>query len=185
MNRGNAHIALRCVEVIVGRKKMFLVTNEFSLTDHQLTDLYRRRWGIEVFFRTVKQRWERSRLESWTPKHVLVEIDWSLLGIWLMTWTAYQHLRNPRQASPIQILRTLATLVNDVARSSTLRWNLSMRLKACIKADDSTRATSKASRNYPCKKKHKPAGEPAIHNASRAIAKLIRKFFAPKKSLPA
>lgn len=184
MHRGAEPILLLCVEVMVGRKKMFLVTNELALSNEQLSTLYGKRWGIEVFFRTVKQSWERSKLESRTPKHVMVEMQWTLLGIWLSLWTGYQQHRDRTQASAIRILRTIAALIIDVARCSTLRCNLASSLAACVKTDESGRTTSKASRNYPRKKKHKPTGEPLIRHAANAIAKLLRMHLT-EKSLPA
>lgn len=49
IDAGGPPIMLRLVEVMVGRKKMFLLTNELTLEDHRLATLYAKRWGVEVF----------------------------------------------------------------------------------------------------------------------------------------
>ena len=60
------------------------VLSEDDLSATQVLDLYRRRWGIELQFRTLKQTFGRRKLRSQTPDRALVELDWSLLGLWLI-----------------------------------------------------------------------------------------------------
>ena len=93
---------------------MSLLTNELDLTDSQLADLYARRWGVEVFFRTVKQSYERSKLLSRTPNNAKQEIQWTLLGVWLALTHASKNIPQGRRLSPVQVLRTLCDLVMDV-----------------------------------------------------------------------
>jgi hypothetical protein len=77
---GRTPIVLSLVSVMVGRKKMFLLTNELTLSEEQMADLYARRWGVEVFLRTVKQSYERWL--SRTPENAKQEIQWTLLSVW-------------------------------------------------------------------------------------------------------
>ena len=81
IDAGSPPIVLSLVAVMVGRKRMFLLTNELMLSEAQLADLYARRWGVEVFFRTVKQSYERAKLLSRTPENAKQEIQWAMLGI--------------------------------------------------------------------------------------------------------
>src|SRR4051794_9471661 len=46
--------------------------------------LYRQRWGIEVFYRSCKQTLERRRCLSRTPETCQAEVQWLLLGVWLL-----------------------------------------------------------------------------------------------------
>lgn len=67
-----------------------------------------------------------------------------------------------RRTSPIQVLRTIANLVVDVARQSACKLNLATQLSECSMADESSRQRSKNSDNYPRKKRNKPTGEPIV-----------------------
>jgi len=166
MDAGGDPILLSLVEVMVGRKRMFLLTNELSLSDRELSLLYARRWGVEVFFRTVKQNYERSKLESRTPGNAELELQWTLLGIWMALTQAGKNMRPERRTSPIQVLRTIANLVVDVARRSVCKLNLATQLSECFIADESSRLSSKNSDNYPRKKRNKPTGEPIVRPLS-------------------
>lgn len=184
IQRGEGPMLLLCVEVTVGRKRMFLVTNELSLTESVLAELYGRRWGIEVFFRTVKQSWQRTKLQSRTAANALVEMNWTLLGVWISLSHAQRITKLCHRLSPVRVLRTIARLVGDVARQSRLPWDLKGTLRLCQIADESGRTSSKESRSYPRKKKQKPTGEPFLRPACKSLIKLARDFFA-RKSLPA
>lgn len=145
---------------MVGRKRIFLSTNELTLSDHELSLLYAKRWEIEVFFRTVKQNYERSKMESHTPTNVKLEIQWTLLGIWLALTIGGQHIPADKRISPIQILRTLCRLVVDVARKGDRKLNIGKDLSLRVAADESNRRSEKNSESYPRKKRKKPIGVP-------------------------
>ena len=44
----------------------------------QASEIYRRRWGIEVQFRSFKQTFQRSKLRSRSPECAEIELHWSL-----------------------------------------------------------------------------------------------------------
>ena len=182
--KGKPPIVLLLVEVMVGKKRMFLITNEPTLEDHELADLYRRRWGIEIFFRTVKQSWQRAKLVSRTPQNALVEIDWTLLGIWASLWLGREQTKKKIELSPIKVLRTVAKLVRDTASKAATRWNLQLGFTQCAVQDESGRTTSKDSRNYPRKDKKKPTGVPIIHRGTAKLQRIAENAIR-KKSLPA
>jgi hypothetical protein len=181
--KGKPPIVLLLVEVVVGKKRMFLITNELTLADHELADLYQRRWGIEVFFRTVKQSWQRTKLVSRTPQNALVEIDWTLLGIWASLWLGRKQTNNKIALSPVKVLRTIAKLVCDTASKAPSRWNLSRGFAQCAAHDESGRITSKDSRNYPRKNKKKATGTPIIYRGTAKLQEIaeksIRKILLP------
>jgi hypothetical protein len=95
-------LVLRLLSLQVGRCKMHLVTNvldEENLTVEDAIRLYQLRWGIELQFRTMKQTFGRRKLRSRTPNRALVELDWSLLGLWiiqLFAKSSAQHSRDGR-----------------------------------------------------------------------------------------
>jgi len=162
IDAGGDPIILSLVEVMVGRKKMFLLTNELDLTDQQLADLYARRWGVEVFFRTVKQSYERSKLLSRTPENAKQELRWTLLGIWMAMTEGSKQIPESRRLSPVRVLRTICDLVSKVAQYSGLKVNLCGALSECVIAEESSRSSNKNSNDYPRKKRKRQTGEPTI-----------------------
>jgi hypothetical protein len=79
-------LVLRLVVATGGRHPVYLVTSvpRPQLSDTQVIDIYRRRWGIELYFRHLKQTFQRRKLRSTRAEHARVELDWSLLGLWSM-----------------------------------------------------------------------------------------------------
>jgi hypothetical protein len=80
-------LVLRLLHLQVGRCTMSLVTNvldDKKLGDKEAIRLYRLRWGVELQFRTVKQTFGRRKLRSRTAARAYVELDWSLLGLWMI-----------------------------------------------------------------------------------------------------
>lgn len=172
IDAGDPPIVLRLVAVMVGRKRMFLLTNELDLTETQLQELYEARWGVEVFFRTVKQSYERAKLECRTPDNALIEIEWTLLGIWIALTEARSKIPSENRVSPIQVLRVVSQLVRDVARYSGLKMNLSSAFSSCTIADESNRKSPKNSPDYPRKKKKRQIGDPLISDFPQELEKL-------------
>ena len=58
-------LVLRLIKVTNDGKTIYLVTNTKAcdLSDQEAGEIYRRRWGIEVFFRTFKQTFEKRKLK--------------------------------------------------------------------------------------------------------------------------
>jgi hypothetical protein len=171
IDAGGDPIVLSLVEVMVGRKRMFLLTNELSLSAKQLSSLYSKRWGVEVFFRLVKQSYERSKMESRTPANVELELQWTLLGVWMALTLGGQNIPANRRISQIRVLRTICSLVEDVARRSVCKLNIAIKLSHCFVADKSSRKSSKNSDNYPRKKRKRQTGEPTVSPLSDQLRK--------------
>ncbi len=80
-------LTLRLLTLQVGRRRMYLLTNvldDAALSTAEAVRLYQLRWGIELQFRTMKQTFARRKLRSRTPDRAYVELDWSLVGLWLI-----------------------------------------------------------------------------------------------------
>jgi hypothetical protein len=171
--KSQSPMVLRLITIYTGNHPMYLVTNVMSqkdLSDHQAIEIYKSRWGIEVFFRGLKQTFGRCKLRSDSPDNALLELDWSLVGLWLVCLLTVDTLikqgEPPRRVSVAGALDAIRTAMRNY------RWRpdpgedlWSMLSEALI--DDYVRHSSKAARNYPRKKHEKPAGKPILHTASR------------------
>jgi len=82
--KGLPPIVFRILRIDGGKHPVYLLTNlkHADLTDSQLADLYRRRWGIEVHYRTLKCVYGRSKLRSGNAENARIELQWSLVGLW-------------------------------------------------------------------------------------------------------
>lgn len=171
IDAGSDPIVLSLAKVMVGRKRMFLLTNELTLTEKQLATLYSQRWGVEVFFRTIKQSYERAKLLSRTPANAKQEIQWTLLGVWIALSEGGRHIPANRRISPVQVLRTLCDLVLDAARHSTRRVSLAVKLSTCVIANEPSRRSDKNHKDYPRKKRKRQTGEPTVEPISNELRK--------------
>ncbi|NJO55880.1 MAG: transposase [Rhodospirillales bacterium] len=179
---GQAPLMLRLVTAQGGKHPVYLVTSVLDtrrLSDTQVIELYRRRWGIELFYRHLKQTFARRKLRSGNAENARVEMEWSLLGLWGMGLYAQVQLTRakiePKRLSVAKMLRgfrrTLRDYRHPIERGTTLCGVLS---EALI---DEYPRKNKTSRNYPRKKQEKPPGPPHIQLATRAQiaqAKLIQ-----------
>ena len=80
-------MVLRLIERRDGKKKMYLVTNVLdkkALSEKSAGVLYEMRWGVEVFYRSLKQTLEKRRMLSRTPAAARCELTWAMLGLWLL-----------------------------------------------------------------------------------------------------
>lgn len=104
--QGQPPLVLRLVVAHNGKHPVYLVTSVLSrkrLTDAQVVELYARRWGIEVFYRHVKQTFQRRKLRSTSADNALLEMHWSLAGLWAMALYALVQLQidhSPPQPGP-------------------------------------------------------------------------------------
>lgn len=169
--RSQPPIVLRQVRLTRKGRPIMLVTSLLDLerlSDAQLGTLYRQRWGIEVFYRSLKQTFGRGKLRSTSPDHAVSELQWSLVALTGVQLVGVDALRNARhyrqQLSTAQALKILRqTLWPDRASGDELVTPLSKRLAAA--GQDGYRRRRKTRRPYPQKKRTKPIG---IANLTRA-----------------
>ncbi len=165
---GQPPLMLRLIQVKTARSPMWLLTNEFDLTEQQIREIYCSRWGIEVFFRTVKHNCRRAKLQCRTPRHVRTELTWTLLGIWASLFVAKKALMQERQPierlSPIRVLDMFGRAILLAALDKS---GHALQLHTCVKQDETNRTSSKKSRDYPRKKRHKSCGAPKIKIATQ------------------
>jgi len=182
-NRENPPVVLRLIERRDGKKKMFLVTNVLdkkALTEKSAGVLYEMRWGVEVFYRSLKQTLERRRMLSRTPEAAKCELTWAVLGLWLMGLMAAAAIL-ARGGDPLawSAAKARERVRRSMRRALTRRHadrGLGRDLAWAVK-DAYVRGGSKKARDWPHKKTEKPPGEPKTQSATaeqRRAAKRVK-----------
>lgn len=150
------------------KQPVYLITNVLStdeLTDEEASDIFRRRWGIEVFFRTTKQTMQHHTMLSRTPETCFLEMTWAFLGVWLLELMTAREVaatgEHPCRRSPAQARNCVRRAMGNRRPCPRTRVGLCSKLARCL-TDDYKRKRPKASRNYPRKKQHKPPAPPII-----------------------
>ena len=174
-------LVLRLVVVHNGKHPVYLVTSVLDdkrFSDVEVAKTYSKRWGIEIFYRHVKQTFDRTKLRSHSPDNALLEAQWSLLGLWAMTLHAQYQLQlqniDPKRLSIAEMLRAYRAAMNEYKCVPDKGEDLRSRLKDAL--IDTYKRKSKASRNYPRKKQEKAAGPPIINVASKEQVEKAREI---------
>ncbi len=71
------------VEVNGKIKKMSFITNNFEWSPNSIADLYKSRWGIEVFFKEIKQTLQISDFLGYNENAVQWQV-WTALTVYLL-----------------------------------------------------------------------------------------------------
>lgn len=175
-------VVLRLIERRQGKKKMYLVTNVLdkkALSEKSAGVLYEMRWGVEVFYRSLKQTLEKRRMLSRTPEAAQCELTWALFAVWLLGLMTVARIL----AGGGDPLRWSAAKARDRVRCS-MRRALSRRHQDRALAGDLSHATkdsyarssTKKARDWPHKKKEKPPGEPKIQSATAEQLRAIKRL---------
>ena len=142
-----------------------LLLNSSRLSDAHVAQIYRQRWGIEVFYRSFKQTYRKRKLLAHKADHVRVELDWALLAL----WSACLHARtwqdlSCRRLSVARVLRSFRHSMREYRSHPEPGEDLMTQLSLAL--IDTYRRRSKSSRDYPRKKREFPPGKPQIINAT-------------------
>jgi hypothetical protein len=185
-HRGQPPLVLRLVVAHNGKHPVYLVTSVLShrqLSDRQVTQLYAKRWGIELFYRHLKQTFRRRKLLSTSAENARIEIEWSLVGLWAMALYALveatKHKVPPERLSFAKLLLAFRRTLRDYLHPTEQGERLCERLREAI--IDAYIRKNKASRNYPRKKQERPAGPPVILRASRTQIKRAKEVTATQR----
>ena len=164
-------LVLRLIEVHNGRHPVYLVTSVTQisrLSDADAVEIYRRRWGIELFYRHYKQTFQRSKLRSHNPDNVMVECEWSLLGIWALGLHSHCHLLArgvpPERVSFAGALRAYRRPMREYKSVPDRHARLTDLLNLAVL--DNYPRLHKQNRDYPRKKQETPARPPKIRSAT-------------------
>ena len=175
-------LVLRLIHLKGERGDVYLLTNVLNsrhLSNALASRMYKLRWGIELQFRTLKQTFGRRTLRSRTPDRANAELEWSLLGLWMIHLFAVKE----QMAIGEPPEHTIAAMAIHVVRSILFLWcevpeegsDLSTRLQQAV-LDRYTRRSSKQARYRPNKKDKPSAGKPQIEKASRTKKQLLTKY---------
>ncbi len=164
-------LVLRLIEIQNERGRMFLVTSVLSqrdLSNRQAIKLYTLRWGIELQFRSFKQTFGRGQLRSHTAPCSLVEMDWSLVGLWMIQLFAVKEQiqidRPPESSSVSQSLTIIQNAMQMWNEDADSRRALSIQLSDAVK-DTYKRRNRKQARYCPNKKDKPSATRPQLVKA--------------------
>lgn len=165
-------LVLRLVVVNDGKHPVYLVTNVLSsaeLSDAGVVSLYRKRWGVEVFYRSLKQTYNKRKLRSQTAENARVEMEWAMAGLWSMAlYTLVEISAGDAVASRMSIaatLRAFRRVLRDYRHPRERGSRLRDKLKQAL--IDTYKRKNKTSRDYPRKKQETPAGKPELVNATK------------------
>lgn len=175
-------LVLRLIHLKSQRGDVYLLTNVLNpqhLSDAQASRLYKIRWGIELQFRTLKQTFGRRTLRSRTPDRAYAELEWSLLGLWMIHLFAVKEQvtigEPPSQTSAamaIQVVRSILFLWCEVPEEGE---DLKTQLQNAV-VDSYERHTSKRARYRPNKKDTPSAGKPKIVVAKKKKKEQLKRY---------
>jgi hypothetical protein len=151
------------------------ITDPTRLSKRTAAELYRRRWGLEVAFRSLKQTLEHRAVRSGTARHARRELDWAMVGLWVLALLGVRAIRaagaGPRRLS----LAAALAAVRHAAHGRMTDRSLRRRLRSAV-LDSYQRRGSKRAYRYPRKKAPPKPGEPQIIPATPAQVALARQL---------
>jgi hypothetical protein len=172
-HRRRPPLRLRLVEVKAKGKSVHLLTSVLgtaALKDEEVAFLYRLRWGVEVMYRTFKRTLEHHKMRSDTPGRARTELDWYLVGLWMLGLMTLEAI-GPRRR--LELRWSAAGAISCVrgamrnARRPRRKGGLSMTLRNAVQ-DSYVRKGPKKPLNYPRKKTYTQPGRPRIRIATPA-----------------
>ena len=158
-------LRLRLIRWQGGRHPVTAVTDVVSETElsvEQAGVLYRLRWGVEVFYRSLKQTLSRRKMRSGAPRQAKMELAWAVMGLWVLSLRSVQAItaahKTPHSLSIALALRQVRrAIAGRLPRYSRLE-----KLLAAAVKDRYVRRGPKSARDWPHKKNDKPPGAPQI-----------------------
>lgn len=170
-HRDQPPLVLRLLVLQRQGKSVYLLTNlpEESLSLRQAAVLYGMRWGIEVFYRSLKQTLQHRTMRSRAPRQAEAELAWALVGLLVMGLMSVREILGQRRdplgwsvAATRDLIRQ-ALCEGRQRRLSPKGWRA--RLAGCRK-DTYVRTASKAARDWPDRKHERPPGPPKLRTAT-------------------
>jgi hypothetical protein len=172
-------LVLRLIVLHDGRAPIYLLTSVCEpdrLPARTAAALYRRRWHLELYYRSLKQTLGRRKLLSDCPKHAAVELDWNMVGLWILGLMTTDSLirsgHDPCRASAANALHIVQEARLRLEQRCA-RGVLPRRL-ATAHQDTYRRRGSKTARQPKPKKKERPPGRPQVRLATAAERQLAR-----------
>jgi len=199
MNSNLPPLRLRLIKVQIGRTWMWLLTSVLDrskLTVEQTKELYKKRWGIEVEFRGLKQTLDKAKLRCHNQKRVLVELNWSLMGMAIAELFALKEQLSaspsesqecaarpcPSKRSLAMTMRALRYCLTHLREQPAATDSLREKLQKSV-TDDYNRTAPKKSRYRPPNPDKQPLGQPKLRQMTTEESNKL-KSFPIKKLVP-
>lgn len=146
------------------------VTDPRRLTRAMAGELYRRRWGVEVAFRTLKRTLEHHTVRSGAAANARAELAWAIAGLWVLGLLGVRAIgargHEARRLSMAGALAAVRHAARDTDAQRTPDRPLRRRLGRAV-LDGYQRTRSKSSYQRARKKRHTPPGAPTVTRATR------------------
>lgn len=185
----HAPLRLRLIKVLIGKTKVYLLTsvlNPMDLTKEDALVYYKKRWGIEIEFRGLKQTLDRGDLRCDNAQRLLVELNWSILAMAVAELFALKEQLSKKQAkrkrgapsyNPIKrslakTIRALRKCLKALSEIPEPYEDLTTKLRNAV-TDSYLRKSSKKPRHRPANPDKKPLGDPKVRQmTSKEVEKL-------------
>jgi hypothetical protein len=161
-------LVLRLVSLAGPRHTVYVATTLLSaqaLSERQVGELYRQRWGIEGWFRSLKQTFGRSKMRSLTADHALCELQWSIAGLALIQLQGVEALiadgQSPHNLSEAAAIRVVRATILHGDFTCRLLTTLRKRLLDAV-LDRYPRRKPKAGHHVHRQRLTTPSGEPQV-----------------------
>jgi hypothetical protein len=165
-------LVLRLIVLQRKGQTIYLVTNlsAEALPEPRASVLYQMRWGVEVFYRSMKQTLAHRKMLSAAPAQGRMELEWTMVGLQVLGLMSVEQIlarhRDPLSWSVALSVRTIRLAMHDRKPRHARRGGLLSCLGAALK-DAYVRQGSKAARDWPHKKNDPPGGAPKLRKANR------------------
>jgi hypothetical protein len=177
-------LALRRIVLVDGRNRtMCLLTNVLAPEDLSAAEarrLYGLRWGVELLFRAMKQTLARRKMLSDSPRHAEVELDWTVIGQWLLSLLLLEQ--GGIQASVRQGFAAALRIVRAALAGQADGRHSLWRTLARIRPDRYRRHRPKKARDWAHKKNDPPCGMPKLRMATPMEIRMARRFREQKRA---
>jgi hypothetical protein len=165
--QGGEPLVLRRMLVVDGRNRRMCLRTSLAAAEMSLSEaveLYRRRWGIEVLYRGLKQTLGRRKMLSDAPAHAQVELDWTMAGYWMLCLLLWEQ-RGAAAAVTCGVADALRLVRGAMAGRGDKRANFAAPWRR-LTVDRYPRRRPKAARDWPHKKHEPPCGVPELRMAT-------------------
>ena len=182
--RGQAPLVLRLIRLQRGGKTVYLVTNlgAESLPPWQAGVLYEMRWGVEVFYRSLKQTLAHRVLLSHGSEQAKAELGWAMVGLQLMGMMSVREMiardEDPLEWSVAGTQEMIQKTMKGEFKHRITEGGWKKRLAAQTK-DRYIRLHDKAPNEWPRRKESRPPRPPKITAATPAEVQRAQKLLAP------
>ena len=190
MRKNQPPLVLRLIQIQNERGTMSLVTSVLcprKLSNAQVAKLYSMRWGIELQFRSFKQTFGRSTLHSRTAECCDVEMDWSLVGLWMIQLFAVKEqikIDQPPANSSVSLSLAIIQDTMDMCHETAMNGRvLSQQLSEAVQ-DEYVRTSSKTARYKPNKKDKPSATNPIVLKATAKQKQALRQLKSSPSLFP-